>query len=53
MYVREMQHFLHAVASEEGTINNVDRAAETTAVALDVLENGGPAMQPHSASGRR
>ena len=40
MYVREMQHFVDAVASGHGTLNDVPRAAATTAVALQVLEQG-------------
>jgi|HubBroStandDraft_6_1064221.scaffolds.fasta_scaffold96904_1 predicted dehydrogenase len=41
MYLREMQHFLAAVASGHGNLNDVPRAAATTAVALQVLEQGG------------
>ena len=49
MYVREMQHFLEAVASGHGSVNDVPRAAATTAVALQVLEEGGG----HRTSGKQ
>ncbi|MFZ0128338.1 MAG: Gfo/Idh/MocA family oxidoreductase [Candidatus Dormiibacterota bacterium] len=49
MYVKEMEHFLEAVASGHGSINDVPRAAATTAVALQVLEQG----EGHRSSGQR
>ena len=49
MYVREMEHFLEAVASGHGSVNDVPRAAATTAVALQVLEQG----DGHRTSGQR
>ena len=58
MYVREMEHFLHAAVSGHSGMNDIGRAATTTALALQVLEffffefnmadaaNGGP--RPHT-----
>jgi predicted dehydrogenase len=43
MYVREMQHFLNAIETGQGGVNDVPRAAATTLVALQVLEQGGRA----------
>jgi predicted dehydrogenase len=40
MYVREMEHFLDAATSGHRGINDVGRAAATTSVALQVLEQG-------------
>jgi predicted dehydrogenase len=41
MYVEEMRHFLKCVASGHNEVNPVASAAATTAVALQVLEQGG------------
>jgi predicted dehydrogenase len=53
MYVREMQHFLEAVASGHGSVNDVPRAAATTAVALQVLEQGGGRRTSGSSDSRQ
>ncbi len=48
MYVREMEHFLDAVGSGQDSVNDVPRAAATTAVALQVLEQGNGHGTPES-----
>jgi predicted dehydrogenase len=40
MYVREMEHFLQAAISGNSGMNDIARAATTTALALQVLEQG-------------
>jgi predicted dehydrogenase len=41
MYLEEMRHFLKSVATGQNDVNSAASAAATTAVALQVLEQGG------------
>jgi predicted dehydrogenase len=42
MYVEEMRHFLAQVTTGIGAVNDLSRAAATTEVALQALDQGGP-----------